>query len=265
MPRGGHRGCLFAVSGRAVTAFGRRRKRGLYHHCTNEIFRPSWGPLRPPTLLEDVKLPNWSSDALSPAEKLPPKVKYNRDARLAWPQERPGFVLGIYRRNVNRYFQPAVAANEDHIRNYIYEMLEPSYRKSFSGMGLDFNGQFSNASRHISDAVKEANSVSGPAIDLKYSPEHTSRYKRMENLLRQSDSWRSAAPTQEASTNPFPHVNESASLVRNLTLADVLHTRSNHRLARTAHPKWYTARYRKFMDKKRLQEKLMQLKLESGA
>ncbi|ORM42057.1 uncharacterized protein BXIN_0937 [Babesia sp. Xinjiang] len=179
MPRGGHRGCLFAVSGRAVTAFGRRRKRGLYHHCTNEIFRPSWGPLREPRLLSDVKLPNWSSDALSGSEKLPPKPQYSRDARLSWPQER--------------------------------------------------------------------------------------RFKRLESIIRQSDSWRSVTHLQEASANPFPHVNESASLVRNLGLSDVLHTRSNHRLARRAHPKWYAARYHKFMYKKRLQEKLLQLKLESGA
>ncbi|GBE62638.1 hypothetical protein, conserved [Babesia ovata] len=221
MPRGGHRGILFAVSGRALTAFGRRRRRGLYHHCTNEIFRPAWGPVRQPPLLMDAQLPNWASDTLSPAEKLPPKPQYSRDARSAWPQERSSFLLNMYRRNVKRYFHPAAVANDDHVRNYIYEVLEPSHRKCFSGIGVDF--------------------------------------------MRQSEAWSSVAPMQEASANPFPHVNESASLVRNLGLADVLHTKSNHRLARRAHPKWYAARYRKFMDKKRLQEKLRQLKIETGA
>ncbi|CDR96130.1 hypothetical protein, conserved [Babesia bigemina] len=265
MPRGGHRGCLFAVSGRALTAFGRRRRRGLYHHCTNELFRPAWGPVRQPALLMDAQLPNWASDTLSPAEKLPPKPQYSRDARSAWPQERSSFLLNMYRRNVKRYFHPAAAANDDHVRNYIYEVLEPSYRKCFSGIGVDFMRQSSNPARHIADLVKDVNAVSAPTLDLRYREEAAPRFKRMESLVRQSEAWRSVAPMQEASANPFPHVNESASLVRNLGVADVLHTKSNHRLARRAHPKWYTARYRKFMDKKRLQEKLRQLKIETGA
>lgn len=44
----------------------------------------------------------------------------------------------MYRRNAQRYFQPAAAANSDHIRSYIYNVLEPSYRKGFSGIGMDF-------------------------------------------------------------------------------------------------------------------------------
>ncbi|EDO05179.1 hypothetical protein BBOV_I000850 [Babesia bovis T2Bo] len=265
MPRGGHRGILFAVSGRALTPFGRRRKRGLYHHCTNELFRPSWGPLKVPSLIEDVKLPSWAADTLSPKEKLPPATQYHRDAKLAFPLERLGTIVSAYRRNVYRYFQPASCANDPYIRNYIYQVLDPSYCKSFSGIGMDFNGQHQVESKHISDVVKDMNSLSAPLIDLKYKQDEGMRFRRLYAVVRDAQSWRSVAPTQETSTNPFPHVNESASLVRNLTVADVLHTRSNHRLARRAHPKWYTARYRKFVDKKRLQEKLLQLKLEASA
>lgn len=171
----------------------------------------------------------------------------------------------MYRRNAQRYFQPAAAANSDHIRSYIYNVLEPSYRKGFSGIGMDFTSNSMGPVRHIGEVVREVNAASAPSLELKYQEDHVPRFRRLESLLRQSDAWRTVAPLQESCSNPFPHVNESASLVRDLALSEVLYTRSNHRLARRAHPKWYTARYRKFMDKKALQEKLMQLKLESGS
>lgn len=262
MPGRANRGCLFAVSGRATTAFGRRRKRGLYHHCTNEIFRPSWGPIRQPPLIENSKLPNWASDALSPAEKVPPKPQYHRDARMAWPAEKPSYVMNMYRRNMQRYLKTAEAANDDHVRSYIFNALTPAYRIGARGM---YSAQEkSNPPRHIVELVKEVNQVSAPSLDLRKKEENVPIYKRMECLIKQSASWRTTAQLQESCANPFPHVNESASLVRNLGLSDVLHTRSDHRLARRAHPKWYAARYRKFLDKKALQEKLLQLKIETG-
>lgn len=88
MPRGGHKGLLFPTSGVNLNFFGRRRRRGLYHHCTNEIFRPSWGPIKQPTISHYLNLLKWKNGTISESEMLPPQNVYGKDVRSAWPVPR---------------------------------------------------------------------------------------------------------------------------------------------------------------------------------
>ncbi|KAK2197039.1 hypothetical protein BdWA1_000034 [Babesia duncani] len=243
MARGGHKGLLYAVSGRMTTIFGKRRKRGLYHQCTNEFFKPRWGPIKQPYLLQNYNLKMWADNTIEPNDKIPPNNIYDREARLAWPVTRTGFVSTMYVRNERQYFKPAILATNDKIREYIYNVLEPGYNQCFSGIGVDFNPP---------ESCIESNDMI------------IFRFQRLYTLIKESDSWRQVSQIQESTNNPFPHVNEGASLIRNLALSDILHVKSNHRLNRRAHPKWYAVKYRKFLQKKRIQEKLHQLRLEEA-
>uniref|UniRef100_A0A0G4I334 Uncharacterized protein n=1 Tax=Chromera velia CCMP2878 TaxID=1169474 RepID=A0A0G4I334_9ALVE len=63
------------------------------------------------------------------------------------------------------------------------------------------------------------------------------RISRLWRLVRECDLFRNAAPRgARASSRPFPHVVENASVVRDLSLAEILYTKSNLRLKCRNHP-----------------------------
>uniref|UniRef100_A0A3B0MHD6 Uncharacterized protein n=1 Tax=Theileria annulata TaxID=5874 RepID=A0A3B0MHD6_THEAN len=263
MTRGGHKGLLFPISGVSLNFFGRRRKRGLYHHCTNEIFRPSWGPIKQPIISNYLNLLKWKNGTISASEMLPSHNVYGKDVRSAWPTPRHEFISRMYDKNEYRYFKPSLMANSDRIRNYIYNVLDPTNSRNNLFIGTNSSPEHTFSSQHISKIINLENDSSLPKINLDITKTER-RFKKLEHLIKESDSWRTITHHHQSSTNPFPHVNEGASLIRNLPISEVLYTRGNHRLGRRAHPKWYTARYRKFMKKKELNEKLNQLHLETS-
>ncbi|UKJ87614.2 glucokinase [Theileria orientalis] len=189
------------------------------------------------------------------------KLQYYID-NVTTPDIRGGsFISNMYYKNEQSYFKPLMA-NTEYIKSYLHKVLDPRNIQKNGFIYNDLDTEHTISSQHISRIINLENDNSVPKINLEITRTQP-RFKKLENLIRESDFWKTVSFDHKSSINPFPHVNEGASLIMNLPIHEILHTRSNHRLSRRAHPKWYVAKYRKFMKKKLLKEKLSQLHLES--
>ncbi|PHJ15832.1 hypothetical protein CSUI_010357, partial [Cystoisospora suis] len=124
MPRGGHKGGIFPVSG---LPWGMNRwylKRGLYQHRRDHIFTPRWGT---------------RTDSFNPSH-LPDGStrRWENDSHKAWLLRGTSFHVKMYALNEPRYLVPAARCTAGpEITEYILNQLEHGAGpgRNFSGIG----------------------------------------------------------------------------------------------------------------------------------
>ncbi|AFZ80555.1 hypothetical protein BEWA_034120 [Theileria equi strain WA] len=241
-----------------VTFNGSKRKHGLYHHSTVDFFKTYWGPVKRSPFVEQFSLLKWLKGTITPEEMLPPKDQYKKNC---WGNEKPLNTILHYQQNEPLFLTPALEANDTKIRDYIYNILEPSYRRPFSGIGMEATKMDHKLFTPLTDMVHEENMKTLPQINFQHN--YISRIRRLERLISAAPTWTRSSDSSETSNNPFPYVRETESLVRPLNLHEILYLRSNHRLNRKSHPKWYVTRYLKYVQKRKRIKQIRQLILEA--
>lgn len=264
MPRGGHRGGIFPVSGLPWGMNGTYKKRGLYHTKREDIFTPRWGFRFRNT--NKSPYPDGSSKS------------FDVHTQFAWPL--PDFRVHsiVYAHNEQRYLLPACMAKSQKIKEYILNILEPSHRRTFSGIGLpNVWGKYTLTDEHEINENEVQRNLFEIHRKLNIIPKHIyniskefrddvniqdlahgcfdkipvfkrGRIKKLYNLIVESDVWRnydSIQHSKQQGRNVFPNVDEGAAIVRDLPLSEVLYARSNHRLRVRRHPIWLSNIYKK--------------------
>lgn len=100
---------------------------GKYHHRRDLLFVPRWG--RQPKKTEfHSPIPTGSG------------LRWQQHVHLAWPLKETPLTERLYYYNERRYLTPALKANNNSVRNYLLNQLDPS---KYSGIGL-FNVKWGN-------------------------------------------------------------------------------------------------------------------------
>lgn len=266
MPRAGHRGGLFPVSGLPWGYNATYRYRGLYHTHRSDLLTPRWG-YRYQKGHESI-LPDDSNRMFEP------------DTKFAWPIQDFHRHSVTYAQNELRYLQPACLAKNPKIKQYILNVLEPSFESTFSGIGLpnvcvntphisDYNYNQKEAQENIKSIYKELDifpqNIYNVSKGLRKSSKNDNsddlaqncfdvmpqlergKIKKLYNLVCESDIWRnydSYTHSKKHKKNIFPYIDESAAIIRDLPLSEVLYSRSNHRVKVRRHPIWICKLYR---------------------
>ncbi|SBT37976.1 hypothetical protein POVWA2_036290 [Plasmodium ovale wallikeri] len=249
MPRGGHKGGLFPVSGLKWGMNERIKKRGLYHNRREDILTPRWGYRYENR--NKKYLPDGSSKS------------FDVDASRAWPNEKNQWNY-FYTINEGRYIWPSICAQNPSIKNYILNILESSENRHFSGIGLDdvsngkkksLRGDYSannthnpqNTNSYLFKLANEFNNVIYPQVEINLTNNlKRGRIQKLYNIVREENIWKRTQRVRTAqSENIFPYVDDNATLIRELPLSEILYTKSNLRLKVRRHPKWMNVQFLK--------------------
>ncbi|SCO93144.1 conserved Plasmodium protein, unknown function [Plasmodium malariae] len=263
MPRGGHKGGLFPVSGVKWGMHERVKKRGLYHNRREDIFTPRWGYRYENRNMK--YLPDGSSKS------------FDIDVSRAWPNEKPRWNY-FYNINESRYIWPSICAQNPDIKNYILNVLESSENRHFSGIGLEEvqneqgkrrrNDYIMNSMNDVND-MNIANSASSansrykncyltrlanefnnsiyPQIEVNLSNKlKRGRIQKLYDIVKEENIWKTTQQIKTTqSENIFPYVDDNSTLIRELPLSEILYTKSNLRLNVRRHPKWMNVQFLK--------------------
>ncbi|SBS85250.1 conserved Plasmodium protein, unknown function [Plasmodium ovale] len=249
MPRGGHKGGLFPVSGLKWGMNERIKKRGLYHNRREDILTPRWGYRYENR--NKKYLPDGSSKS------------FDVDASRAWPNEKNQWNY-FYTINEGRYIWPSICAQNPDIKNYILNILESSESRHFSGIGLDdvsngkkksLRGDYSannthspqNTNSYLFKLANEFNNIIYPQVEINLTNNlKRGRIEKLYNIVREENIWKRTQRVRTAqSENIFPYVDDNATLIRELPLSEILYTKSNLRLKVRRHPKWMNVQFLK--------------------
>ncbi|CDJ37911.1 hypothetical protein, conserved [Eimeria tenella] len=277
MPRGGHRGGIYPISGLPWGPGQRYLKRGLYRHQRTDVFVPRWGWRR--ERLSSSPLPDGSTK------------KWEPESSKAWPLLGLPHHQRMYTRNEARYLQPALRCTYTPAVEHILNLLEPAAAAAgwrYSGLGRpevrppaaspqqQQQQQQQQLPLHLVKAAREVEREAGPFVSLARLPFlERGRIDRLWRIVQEADTWRypltgaswgprdrgapeapwvpvgSGAPQgapggpPEGAPGGPPIVDERAAVVQELPLAECLYTRSNHRLQSRRHPIWQHLRYKK--------------------
>lgn len=150
-------------------------------------------------------------------------------------------------------------------------MLENSENRPFSGIGLeevqnerrrssrsDFpvgstsssNNQSSGGygkNTYLSKLANEFNNSIYPQIEVNLSNNlKRGKIQKLYDIVREENVWKTTQKIKTAqSENIFPYVDDNATLIRELPLAEILYTKSNLRLKVRRHPKWMNVQFLK--------------------
>ncbi|KAL8426002.1 hypothetical protein Efla_001920 [Eimeria flavescens] len=232
MPRGGHRGGIYPVSGLAWGPGQRYLKRGLYRHQRTDVFVPRWG---------------WRRENFNPSP-LPDgsTKKWEPESWKAWPLLGVAHHVKMYAKNEERYLQPAFRCTYAPALEHILNMLEPSALRGrcYSGIGLpavsasDRSGTAAGSERllpiHLVKAAKKVEQEGDPSVPLVRLPFlEKGRIRRLWEVVLQADTWRSPAAragAEAGGSNALPVVDERAAVVRELPLAECLRRLAREKL-----------------------------------
>ncbi|VWU48320.1 conserved protein, unknown function [Hepatocystis sp. ex Piliocolobus tephrosceles] len=251
MPKGGHKGGLFPVSGLKWGMNERIKKRGLYHNRREDILTPRWGYRYENRNFK--YLPDGSSKS------------FDSDASRAWPNEKKqwGYFYSI---NEARYLWPSICANNPSIKNYILNVLESSEENGqFSGIGLDtiqtdsrkinskldyintynYNTNIYNKNTYLYKLANEFNTSIYPQIEVNLNNNlKRGRIQKLYDIIKEENIWKTTQRKKTAQQeNIFPYVDDNATLIKELPLSEILYTKNNLRLKVRRHPKWLNVRY----------------------
>ncbi|GAW81789.1 hypothetical protein, conserved [Plasmodium gonderi] len=256
MPRGGHKGGLFPVSGMKWGMNERVRKRGLYHNRREDILTPRWGYRYENR--NNSYLPDGSSKS------------FDTDVNRAWPNEKNQW-NHFYTINEGRYLWPSICAHNPNIKNYILNILENSENRPFSGIGLEqvqnegkkkirnehalgstsinnnHNVGVYGKNTYLSKLANEFNNSIYPTIEINLNNSmKRGKIQKLYDIVREENIWKTTQKIKTAqSENIFPYVDDNATLIRELPLAEILYTKSNLRLKVRRHPKWMNVQFLK--------------------
>ncbi|SOV12650.1 conserved Plasmodium protein, unknown function [Plasmodium sp. gorilla clade G2] len=245
MPRGGHKGGLFPVSGIKWGMNERIKKRGLYHNRREDILTPRWGYRYEN---ENKKyLPDGSSKS------------FDIDSSRAWPVDKPQWKY-YYNINETRYLWPSICANNPEIKNYILNILENT-DTYFSGIGLeqvsnerknknlkkDYTNNSYYKNNYLYNLVHELNNTIYPQIEINLNNNlKRGRIQKLYDIIKEENIWKTTQKIKTPeSENVFPYVDDNATLIRELPLSEILYTKSNLRLKVRRHPKWMNVQFLK--------------------
>ncbi|CRH00897.1 conserved Plasmodium protein, unknown function [Plasmodium relictum] len=241
MPRGGHKGGLFPVSGIKWGMNERIKKRGLYHNRREDILTPRWGYRYENR--NKKYLPDGSSKS------------FDIDASKAWPKEKTQWNY-YYNINENRYIWPSICAYNPEIKNYILNVLESS-EKQFSGIGLEeVSNERSfkkdsistyNKNNYLYKLANEFNNSIYPQIEINLNNNlKRGKIQKLYDIVREENIWKTTQKIKTVeSKNVFPYVDDNSTLIRELPLSEILYTKSNLRLKVRRHPKWMNVQFLK--------------------
>ncbi|XP_026191103.1 uncharacterized protein LOC34624172 [Cyclospora cayetanensis] len=255
MPRGGHRGGIYPISGLNWGPGQRYLKRGLYRHQRKDIFVPRWG---------------WRRENFNPSP-LPDgnTKKWEPESSKAWPLLGTRHHAKLYAFNEARYLQPALRCVYTPAVEHILNILEPSAEsgRCFSGIGRpgvrapgtdspSSVGGYPCLPPHLVKVAKDVEregATSGGSVSLARLPYfEKGRIRRLWSVAVEADTWRAPTAAPGASSDAagsgggaLPLVDERAAVVRELPLAECLYARSNHRLNSRRHPIWLHLRHQK--------------------
>ncbi|SCM22504.1 conserved Plasmodium protein, unknown function [Plasmodium chabaudi chabaudi] len=251
MPRGGHKGGLFPVSGIKWGMHERVKKRGLYHNRREDILTPRWGYRYENR--NKKYLPDGSSKS------------FDYDVTKAWPQERKQWNY-YYTINEGRYIWPSICAHNPDIKNYILNVLEDSQNRPFSGIGFDEvqndyikdqansnndnslnNMNSNNKNSYLYKLATEFNNTIYPQIEVNLNNRlKRGRIQKLYDIIKEENIWKTTQKIKTAQTeNVFPYVDDNATLIRELPLSEILYTKNNLRLKVRRHPKWMNVQFLK--------------------
>lgn len=244
MPRGGHKGGLFPVSGLKWGMNERIKKRGLYHNRREDILTPRWG----------YRYENKNKSFLPDGSS----KNFDVDCFKAWPIEKVKWNQYVYHRNEGRYLLPSICAYDGKIKNYLMNILDPSINGHFSGIGLDNvvlnrNKQRRSPNRklyqnnYLYKLMNEYNETILPHVSINLDTNlQRGRIPKLYQIIREHNIWKIEQRVKQLENeNIFPYVDENSTLIRELPLSEILYTKSNLRLKVRRHPKWMNVQFLK--------------------
>lgn len=248
MPKGGHKGGLFPVSGLKWGKYERIKKRGLYHFRREDILTPRWGYRYENR--NNKYLPNGSAKS------------FDVDSSKAWPVEKTKWNYFLYNKNESRYLSPCIHAYDKNIKNYILNILEHQGNTHFSGTGLDtvkHEGENTNPQKtffavnelyknnYLYKLANEFNTSIAPEIQVNLTPNlKRGKIQKLYNIIADHFIWKTTQKVQTVEAEKaFPYVDDDSSLIRELPLSEILYTKNNLRLKVRRHPKWMNVQFLK--------------------
>lgn len=236
-------------------------KRGFYHYRTDLIFRPRWG------IQSGVYNPSDIPDGS--------QTRLGADSSAAFLRPHTSTLRRMYALNECAYVCPAARAQSGQIRSYIMSVLDAHRNGVHSGIGredvvcvglndnahsvkfnLDSHAHTHTHKNTLAQKHIVSDTLKNEAMKVKYAPSlnpyiQRGRIHKLWQVVSQSQIWRgqaSHAYAHKHNSTKFPYVDKSASAIRDLTLSEVLYTRSDHRAKNIRHPFWARrdARLKKF-------------------